>query len=84
MFVNLDDTLNVRKTLNSFTASKIWINTHGSTVASNNQYIVPSITNFEQENIYLNLEQRPQKTLKTFNSFFEGFIQLSPPSKVLA
>jgi NADH dehydrogenase/NADH:ubiquinone oxidoreductase subunit G len=50
----------------------VWINTHGSKLASSANFIVPTITFFEQEGIFLNLEQRPQKTLKTLNSFFEG------------
>ena len=70
--VNLDDTIDIRKFLNKASALTFWVNTHGSKVASKNQYILPSITNFEQENIYLNLEQRAQKTQKTLSSFFES------------
>jgi len=70
--INLDDIINVRKILNKFAASIFWINTHGSTIASKAQYIIPTTTSYEQESIYLNLEQRPQKTQKTLNSFFEG------------
>jgi len=45
----------------------VWINTHGSKLASSAKFIVPTITFFEQEGIFLNLEQRPQKTLKSIS-----------------
>jgi len=71
-FINLDDTVGTRKLLNKFVDSTFWVNTHGSKLASCSQYIIPTVTNFEQESIYLNLEQRPQKTYKTLSSFFEA------------
>lgn len=70
--INLDDTIDIRKILNRFCAPIFWVNTHGSKIASKTKYVIPTITNFEGENIYLNLEQRPQKTYKTLNSFFEA------------
>ena len=70
--VNLDDTTDIRKVLGKTSGLNFWINTHGSKIASKNQYILPSTTSFEQENIYLNLEQRAQKTQKTLTSFFES------------
>ena len=70
--INLDDTIDTRKFLDKLSVFTFWVNTHGSKIASKNSYILPSCTNFEQENIYLNLEQRAQKTQKTLTSFFEA------------
>tara|TARA_R110000764_G_C11029072_1_gene385114 strand:+ start:17120 stop:17332 length:213 start_codon:yes stop_codon:yes gene_type:complete len=33
---------------------------------------VPILSEYEEENVYLNLEQRPQKTNKTFTKFFDA------------
>lgn len=64
--VNLDDNLMVRKVfVNSKTI--IWFNTHGSQIAKKSNILVPVLTSFEAENIYLNFEQRPQKSLQTLN-----------------
>lgn len=62
--VNLDDTF----TSSYFLAKKdfIWINTHGSQLASKALTIIPMLTEFEEEKIFVNLEERPQKTFKTF------------------
>jgi NADH dehydrogenase/NADH:ubiquinone oxidoreductase subunit G len=43
----------------------MWLNTHGSQLGAKTDYIVPTTTAFEGEGIYLNLENRPQKSLKT-------------------
>jgi NADH dehydrogenase/NADH:ubiquinone oxidoreductase subunit G len=40
----------------------IWFNTHGSQIAKKSNILVPVLTSFEAENIYLNFEQRPQKS----------------------
>ena len=66
--VNLEDTIQIRKILNSFKNTNIWINTHGSKLASNANYILPAATYFEQEGLFINLEERPQKTLKTLGN----------------
>jgi NADH dehydrogenase/NADH:ubiquinone oxidoreductase subunit G len=34
--------------------------------------IIPTLTNFEDDKIIVNLEQRPQKTKKIFNEFFDA------------
>lgn len=52
--------------MNSF-----WFNTHGSEFATNFNCIIPTKTNFEQENILLNLEQRPQKTQNIITNSFD-------------
>lgn len=69
---NLDDTLVLRKYLNPKTKNLIWLNTHGSKFALKAKFIVPSRGVFEQPEIYLNLEQRPQQTQKILVSSFEN------------
>jgi NADH dehydrogenase/NADH:ubiquinone oxidoreductase subunit G len=64
--VNLDDTLLVRRILSQASTKMVmWLNTHGSQLGAKTDYIVPTTTAFEAEGIYLNLENRPQKSLKT-------------------
>ena len=63
VLINLDDNLKLRKYFPKFSLmNSFWFNTHGSEFATNFNCIIPTKTNFEQENILLNLEQRPQKT----------------------
>lgn len=72
MFINLDDLLGLRKLLKGFNGKSIWFNTHGSKIATKSNFIIPTLTSFEEEQVLLNLEQRPQKTNKTFDSFFNA------------
>jgi len=65
--INLEDNVILRKYLLNSNKTIVWINTHGSKLASSANFIVPTITFFEQEGIFLNLEQRPQKTLKSIS-----------------
>ncbi len=67
--INLDDSVLTRK-ITSKLNRKIWINTHGSALATKFNMIVPCLTSFETEQLYLNVENRPQKTQKSFQSFF--------------
>lgn len=72
MCINLDDTYSFRKNFLKLKNNIIWLNSHGSNFASKVKIIVPILSEFEDERIYLNLEQRPQKTYKIFNSFFDS------------
>ncbi len=45
----------------------VWFNSHGSKIAGEAQIVIPIASCFESEGTYINLEGRPQKTLKTFN-----------------
>jgi len=72
MCINLDDTYDFRKKFLKLKNNIIWLNSHGSNFASKVKLIVPVLSEFEDERIYLNLEQRPQKTYKIFNSFFDS------------
>ncbi len=67
--VNLDDSVLTRK-ITSKLDKKIWINTHGSSLATKFNMIVPCLTSYETEQVYINTENRPQKTQKSFLSFF--------------
>ncbi len=68
--VNLDDTYTNRKLLNHSKKS-VWLNSHGSSLATKFKTIVPTLTSFETEQVYINLEARPQMTQKSFASFFD-------------
>lgn len=70
--VNLDDTYDFRKKFLEFKNNIIWLNSHGSNFASKVKIIVPILSEFEDERILLNLEQRPQKTSQVFSSFFDS------------
>jgi NADH-quinone oxidoreductase subunit G len=72
MFVNLDDLLRLRKFVKVFSRESIWVNSHGSKIATKSSFILPTLTAFEEEQILLNLEERPQRTQKTFDSFFNA------------
>lgn len=68
--INLDDTYTNRKLLNDSKKS-VWLNTHGSSLATKFKTIVPTLTSFETEQVYINVEARPQMTQKSFASFFD-------------
>ena len=78
--VNLDDNILVRSILNQLNNEKIilWLNTHGSQIGTKANYILPITTSFETEGIYLNLENRPQKTLRTLS----GIGDMRSPSSI--
>jgi len=63
--INLDDTVMVRKLFKNCTSKLVWLNSFGSKFATNADFLIPTLTAFESENIFINLEQRAQKTLKS-------------------
>lgn len=67
-FLNLNDNTISRKLFDTFN-KKVWVNTHGSLFASKSDIIVPMYSPYEIEEIYLNLEHRPQKTQKISSIF---------------
>lgn len=69
---NLDDNFLTRKRIKDFTKNIIWFNTHGSDLANKSNTIVPLLSEFEEKRIFLNLEQRPQKTYEIFTRFFDA------------
>jgi NADH-quinone oxidoreductase chain G len=69
--INLDDTITNRRLLKN-SKNSFWLSTHGSYLATKFNIIVPILTSFETEQIYINLEERPQKTKKSFKTFFDS------------
>ncbi len=63
-FVKNEDNVFVRKFFMLNKNSNIWYNTHGSELSKKSQFVLPAKSHFEKEQIYINLENRPQKTLK--------------------
>ena len=61
--VNIEDTISLRKLLEG--VKLIWLNSFGSKIATKADLLIPTLSSFESENLYVNLEQRAQKTLKT-------------------
>jgi NADH-quinone oxidoreductase subunit G len=70
--INLDDTVSFRKSLRTKNKAMVWLNSHGSDMALESDFILPTLTSFENEEIFLNLEERPQKTNRTFSTFFNA------------
>ena len=65
--LNLSDNISLRKNLSGLKKKVIWFNTHGSNLSKKSSVLIPMLTGFEVESKYINLEQRPQKTLKSLN-----------------
>jgi len=72
IILNVDDNINIRKIISNFNKKIVWINSHGSEIAVKADILIPTLTSFEAENIFVNFEQRAQKTLKTFSSVGES------------
>ena len=64
--INLDDNCIMANNLKQSKANIIWANSHGSALALKANVIIPIFSEFEEERIFMNLEERPQKSLKTF------------------
>lgn len=79
--LDLDDIYKLRNvlSLNLYEKSKVnkkkivWINSHGSFFSLKFDYILPTTTFFEFEDIVCNFEQKPQTVLKVINSFKDVF-----------
>jgi len=67
IFVNLEENIFTKNIL-SAANKKIWINTHGSSCASDADIVVPMLTPYESEEMHLNVEHRLQKTYKSVTS----------------
>jgi len=63
-FCLLEDNLQTRQLSRLTILPKIWVHTHGSSVATACDYILPVFSYFESEGIFMNLENRPQKSVK--------------------
>jgi NADH dehydrogenase/NADH:ubiquinone oxidoreductase subunit G len=72
--IALDNTLLTNKLIaqSKFTAKNLFLlSSHGSTLASKFDVIIPAASHFEKDSIFLNLEKRPQKTRQLFSSRFD-------------
>lgn len=67
IFINLEENIFTKNIL-SESNKKIWINTHGSSCASESDLIVPMLTPYESEEMHLSVEHRFQKTYKSVTS----------------
>lgn len=66
--LNLENTFLISKLFLNFTTKNVyWLNSHGSKLALGSNFIIPIASEFEVENLFLNLEQRLQKTFKVLN-----------------
>ena len=66
--LNLENTFLISKLFLNFTTKNVyWLNSHGSKLALGSNFIIPIASDFEVENLFLNLEQRLQKTFKVLN-----------------
>jgi NADH-quinone oxidoreductase chain G len=63
--VDLEDNIETRKKISNINGELIWLNSYGSKIAQKANLLIPTLNHFEQENTFVNLEQRPQKILKT-------------------
>jgi hypothetical protein len=66
--IDLDNTTSISTIFSKFSGKKFWFNSHGSLLASKSDCIIPVSSFLEEEKILLNLEQRPQKSLKILSS----------------
>lgn len=67
IFVNLEENV-FTKNIVTESKNKIWINTHGSSCATESDIIVPMLTPYESEERHLSIEHRLQKTQKSVTS----------------
>ena len=74
-FINFKTNLETAKLLNKYhTKNLIWLNTHGSKLATKCHLILPLASYFECESIHVNLEFRPQKAYKVFEKLNDAFL----------
>lgn len=67
IFSQLDETTSLKKFITfKKTNNNVWHNSHGSSLSLQSNMIIPSPTIYENNQILLNLEDRPQKTEKIF------------------
>ena len=64
-FLNLESNMTCYKCLANSQQS-VWFNTHKSDILQKTNVVIPTSSEFEEEKIFLNMEQRPQKTSKFF------------------
>lgn len=66
--LNIDNNQEISKILANSRKEIFWFNSHGSKLALKSSYIIPISSEFEEERIFINLENRPQKALKALSN----------------
>ena len=70
-YLNITDTTSIRKLrLINKSDSDFWFNTHGSEISKSFRFVVPVFTGYEDENVYINIDQKVQKTSKIIPMFY--------------
>lgn len=67
--INLEDNIQTRKVLEG--KNFFWFNTHGSDLAKKANYILPTLTFLESENLYINIDGNLKKTQKVLPNLKE-------------
>jgi NADH-quinone oxidoreductase subunit G len=83
-FYALQDSLKVRQILNKTSLKTIWLNTHGSQIATKCDYILPILSYLEAEGLFMNLEKRPQKAVKIIENNSTYLCSLLEFTKIIA
>jgi NADH-quinone oxidoreductase chain G len=65
--LNIDNNLKIKKYLSDYSDPLFWFDSHKLELAVNEAYLIPIASSFEDTGTFLNLEYRPQKTLKTLS-----------------
>ena len=55
----------IRKLFEGTSSKLVWLSSFGSKIATKADILIPTLTPFESENTFINLEERSQKTLKS-------------------
>ncbi len=66
--INLDDNIVNRRLYLNNNENLMWFSSHGSFLSTKFKYILPILTPFENEQIYINFEGRPQMTQQVADS----------------
>jgi len=65
--INLVENFLLYKVIKTQAQNCFWFNTHGSSLLKYFKWFIPVLSAYEEESLFLNLENKPQKTLKIFN-----------------
>ena len=77
-FINLEDDIRIRCIIKNLKKKlTFWFNTHGSIIATKTDFILPTTTFLEEEKVYINYNNLPQKTQVVFKNllYFDTFIK---------
>ena len=74
--LNLDECFFTHKILKRNNIKKYWINTHVNSLKTKETALIPLTTEYEQESIYCNLEERIQKTSQIFSPLNQEVLNL--------